>query len=131
MKKILIGLGLVLAGMAAQAQTIESPDGKVAVVMELVEGGQPCYRVMYEGVDVVERSALGLKTNIGDFTKGLVLKELKQQAVSDTYKLRNIKQSCVDYEATEGVATYALKDKSEMPVMDIVFRVSNRDVAFR
>ena len=131
MKKILIGLGLVLAFSTAKAQTVTSPDGKVAVVMELVEGGQPCYRVMYEGVDVVERSALGLKTNIGDFTKGLVLKELKQQAVSDTYKLRNIKQSCVDYEATEGVATYALKDKSDMPVMDIVFRVSNRDVAFR
>ena len=121
----------MLAFSTAEAQTVTSPDGKVAVVMELVEGGQPCYRVMYEGVDVVERSALGLKTNIGDFTKGLVLKELKQQAVSDTYKLRNIKQSCVDYEATEGVATYALKDKSEMPVMDIVFRVSNRDVAFR
>ena len=130
-KRIILGLGLMLAFSTAEAQTVTSPDGKVAVVMELVEGGQPCYRVMYEGVDVVERSALGLKTNIGDFTKGLVLKELKQQAVSDTYKLRNIKQSCVDYEATEGVATYALKDKSEMPVMDIVFRVSNRDVAFR
>ena len=130
-KRIILGLGLMLAFSTAEAQTVTSPDGKVAVVMELVEGGQPCYRVMYEGVDVVERSALGLKTNIGDFTKGLVLKELKQQAVSDTYKLRNIKQSCVDYEATEGVATYALKDKSDMPVMDIVFRVSNRDVAFR
>ena len=87
--------------------------------------------MLYEGVDVIERSPLGLKTNIGDFTQGLVMKELKQQQVSDTYELRNIKQSCVDYEATEGVATYALKDKSEMPVMDIIFRVTDRDVAFR
>ena len=121
----------MLAFSTAQAQTVTSPNGKVAVILELIEGGQPCYRVLYEGQDVVERSALGLKTNIGDFTQGLVLKELTQTAVSDTYQLRNIKQSCVDYEATEGVATYALKDKPEMPVMDIVFRVSDRDVAFR
>ena len=132
MKKIfIIGLGLMLAFSTAQAQTVTSPNGKVAVILELIEGGQPCYRVLYEGQDVVERSALGLKTNIGDFTQGLVLKELTQTAVSDTYQLRNIKQSCVDYEATEGVATYALKDKPEMHVMDIIFRVSDRDVAFR
>ena len=132
MKKIfIIGLGLMLAFSTAQAQTVTSPNGKVAVILELIEGGQPCYRVLYEGQDVVERSALGLKTNIGDFTQGLVLKELTQKAVSDTYQLRNIKQSCVDYEATEGVAIYALKDKPEMQVMDIIFRVSDRDVAFR
>ena len=121
----------MLAFSTAQAQTVTSPNGKVAVILELIEGGQPCYRVLYEGQDVIERSALGLKTNIGDFTQGLVLKELTQKAVSDTYQLRNIKQSCVDYEATEGVAIYALKDKPEMQVMDIIFRVSDRDVAFR
>ena len=131
MKKIIFFFSLLLAFSTAQAQTVTSPNGKVAVILELIEGGQPCYRVLYEGVDVIERSPLGLKTNIGDFTQGLVMKELKQQQVSDTYELRNIKQSCVDYEATEGVATYALKDKSEMPVMDIIFRVTDRDVAFR
>jgi len=131
MKKILIGLCLMLSFATAQAQTVTSPNGKVAVILELVEGGQPCYRVLYEGQDVVERSAMGLKTNIGDFTQGLVLKEITQKAVSDTYQLRNIKQSCVDYEATEAVATYALREKPEMPVMDIIFRVSDRDLAFR
>ncbi|MBR0167029.1 MAG: glycoside hydrolase family 97 protein [Prevotella sp.] len=130
-KRFMIGLGLLLAGMTAQAQTVTSPNGKVAVILELVNGGQPYYRVLYEGQDVVERSALGLKTNIGDFTQGLVLKDIVRNEVSDTYQLRNIKQSCVDYEATEAVATYALKDKPEMPVMDIIFRVSDRDVAFR
>lgn len=121
----------MLSFATAQAQTVTSPNGKVAVILELVEGGQPCYRVLYEGQDVVERSAMGLKTNIGDFTQGLVLKEITQKAVSDTYQLRNIKQSCVDYEATEAVATYALREKPEMPVMDIIFRVSDRDLAFR
>ena len=129
MKRLsIIGLGLLLSVMTAKAQSVASPDGKVTVIMELIDGGHPCYRVLYEGQDVVQRSALGLKTNIGDFTQGLVLKEIKQNQMSDTYQLRNIKQSCVDYEATEAVATYV---KNDMPVKDIVFRVSNRDVAFR
>ena len=121
----------MLSFATAKAQTVASPDGKLLVILELLNGGQPCYHVLYEGQEVVERSALGLKTNIGDFTQGLVLKEVVQKQVSDTYELRNIKQSCVDYEATEAVATYVLKDKPEMNVMDIIFRVSNRDVAFR
>ena len=132
MKKLLIfGLGLLLSGSTATAQTIVSPNGKVSVSLELSEQGQPCYRVSYDGQEVVQQSALGLKTNIGDFTQGLGQKEVVRNQVSDTYELRNIKQSCVDYEANELVATYVLKDQPEKNVVDIIFRVSNRDVAFR
>ena len=129
MKKLfVIGPGLLFSVVSAKAQTVFSPDGKVQVVIELIEGGQPCYRVTYDGQEVVERSLLGVKTNIGDLTQGLTQKELLQNQVSDTYQLRNIKESCVDYEANEAVVTYA---KNDVPVMDVIFRVSNRDVAFR
>ena len=132
MKKLLIfGLGLLLSGSTATAQTIVSPNGKVSVSLELSEQGQPCYRVSYDGQEVVQQSALGLKTNIGDFTQGLGQKEVVRNQVSDTYELRNIKQSCVDYDANELVATYVLKGQPEKNVVDIIFRVSNRDVAFR
>ena len=132
MKKLLMfGLGLLLSGSTATAQTIVSPNGKVSVSLELSEQGQPCYRVSYDGQEVVQQSALGLKTNIGDFTQGLGQKEVVRNQVSDTYELRNIKQSCVDYEANELVATYVLKGQPEKNVVDIIFRVSNRDVAFR
>ena len=129
MKKLLIiGLGLICSVVSAKAQTVFSPDGKVQVVIELIEGGQPCYRVTYDSQEVIQRSKLGVKTNIGDFTQGLALREMTKNQISNSYELRNIKQSCVDYEANEAVATYV---KNDMPVMDIVFRVSNRDVAFR
>ena len=127
----MFGLGLLLSGSTATAQTIVSPNGKVSVSLELSEQGQPCYRVSYDGQEVVQQSALGLKTNIGDFTQGLGQKEVVRNQVSDTYELRNIKQSCVDYEANELVATYVLKGQPEKNVVDIIFRVSNRDVAFR
>jgi hypothetical protein len=68
-------------------------------------------------------------TNIGDYTQGLTLKEgFGSMPVSETYTLNNIKQRQVSYQANEGVATYL---QNGLPVMDITFRVSNRDVAFR
>ena len=76
---------------------------------------------------MLKPSALGLTTNIGDYTQGLTLKGVVTNPVSDTYSLRNIKQSHVAYQANEAVATY---EKDGRTVMDIIFRVSNRDVAF-
>ena len=78
---------------------------------------------------MLDRSALGVVTNIGDYTQGLTLKEgFGSMPVSETYTLNNIKQRQVSYQANEGVATYL---QNGQPVMDITFRVSNRDVAFR
>jgi hypothetical protein len=78
---------------------------------------------------MLNSSALGVVTNIGDYTQGLSLKEgVATKAVNENYTLRNIKQQQVSYEANEAVATYLQKGQ---PVMDVIFRVSNRDVAFR
>ena len=128
MKKImLMGLALLCVTTVAKAQTVQSPDGNMQVVLELKDQGKPHYRVYYQGEEVVKASALGLMTDIGDFTQGLEQKDFKTREVTDSYELRDIKQSHVDYRANEGVACYTQKGE---PVMDIIFRVSNRDVAF-
>jgi hypothetical protein len=129
MKKLSFLFALLLVVSLAKAQSVQSPDGKISVVLELLDGGRPHYRVLYEGQEVVRQSALGIRTNIGDFTQGLVLKGVEDSQVSDSYELRNIKQSHVTYEANEAVAKYADKDGKDL--LDIIFRVSNRDVAFR
>ena len=119
---------LLCLTMGAKAQTIGSPDGKIQVILEL-SGGKPCYSVNYQGQTMLNRSALGVVTNIGDYTQGLTLKEgFATMPVSETYTLNNIKQREVSYQANEGVATYL---QNNQPVMDVIFRVSNRDVAFR
>ena len=126
-----IGLLFIICQLlfsSARAQTISSPDGKIQVTLDL-QDGKPCYSVLYEGQAMLNRSALGVVTNIGDYTQGLTLKEgFGSMPVSETYTLRNIKQRQVSYQANEGVATYL---QNNQPVMDIIFRVSNRDVAFR
>ena len=129
MKKLTFLLLLTLSVATLEAETIKSPDGKVLVELELTAQGEPTYRVTYDGQEVVKPSVLGVRTNIGDYTKGLSLGQpVEQKTVSDSYALRDIKQSHVDYEATEAVARY---ESDGSTVMDITFRVSNRDVAFR
>ena len=129
MKKILLSclalLGTTLATYAGEVTT--SPDGRIKLEID-VKDGHPYYQVTYDGQVMVSESALGLVTNIGDFSRDLKMTDVKTTDVKDEYTLRNIKQSHVSYVARETVAQF---EQQERHVMDITFRVSNRDVAFR
>ena len=128
MKKIcMLCLTLLYLTSVQADEKIVSPNGKVILTLSM-DQGQPSYQVAYDGQTVIAPSVLGLVTNIGDYSQGLVQKTVETKAVKETYSLRNIKQSHVNYEATEAVATY---EQDGQTVMDIIFRVSNRDVAFR
>ena len=130
MKKMILAV-LVLASTWSSAwateKTFNSPDGKVAVVVDDTNGAAT-YRITLGSVEFIGRSPLGLKTNMGDFTQGLTLSACEVKAVKDSYDLPNIKCSHVDYEATEAVCSFEQQGKK---VMDVIFRVSNRDVAYR
>lgn len=126
----LLGLCLCLSlSVQAEERTFTSPDGKIKVVVT-DEQGTPDYTVSYNNEVFILQSPLGLKTNIGDFTEGMTLKatnsEVKQ--INETYELAIIKQSKVNYVANEAVCTF---EKDGKVIYDIIFRVSNRDVAFK
>ncbi len=127
-KSFLVSCLTVLGLLGMQAgETVTSPDGRIK--LELTDGdGKPCYQVSYNNQVVIGSSALGLLTNIGDLSRDIKLKKVTVNDVTDEYSLRTIKQSHVSYQAREAVAEYEQKDQ---PVMNITFRVSNRDVAFR
>ena len=112
--------------VGAAEQQLTSPDGKMTVTVS-ERDGKPTYQISRNGIVFLEESPLGLRTNIGDFTQGLTMKDGKVTKVTDEYDLNTIKQRHVTYEATEG--TYPF-DKDGRHVLDIIFRVSNRDVAF-
>ncbi|UPS44864.1 glycoside hydrolase family 97 protein [Prevotella sp. E15-22] len=114
-----------LASMQA-AEKITSPDGKLTVIVDN-ENGSPTYQVSVGDVVFVEKSPLGLKLNFEDLTKGLTLKECKVNSVKETYDLKTIKQSHVTYEANVAVCQF----EKGSTKMDIIFSVSNRDVAYR
>ena len=127
-KTFLLGMALMGLSLSAQAdQTVTSPDGKITLDLSIADG-KPVYTVAYDGQQLIGQSALGLVTNMGDYSRDLTLGEVKTSEVKDNYLMRNIKTSHVSYEARELTAQLLQRNR---PVMTITFRVSNRDVAFR
>ncbi len=109
-------------------KSICSPDGKLVINVSEI-GGKAVYNLHYNNKVFLNQSPLGLNTNVGDFTQGLSLSAVGQQTkVEETYSLPNIKKSQVTYLANEMAFTFS---KDNKPAFDVIFRVSNNDVAFR
>ena len=124
-----IALAMMAMGCLTSAQAAEkitSPDGNLTVVVDN-ENGTPTYQISMGDVVFLEKSPLGLKLNFEDLTQGLTLKECKVTPVSETYSLKTIKQSNVTYNANVAVCQFEKGNTK----MDIIFSVSNRDVAYR
>ena len=128
-------LGIIVAGLClsmpafALEKTFNSPDGKMVVTVS-DEGGKPSYCVSYNGVEFIQNSPLGLKTNIGDFTQGMNLKDgdviVKQ--IDEDYTVPTIKQRRANYLANEVTYTF---EKEGKVIFDVVFSIGNNDVAFK
>ncbi|MGE0019761.1 MAG: glycoside hydrolase family 97 catalytic domain-containing protein [Draconibacterium sp.] len=119
---------LALGFARAEDKKITSPDGKLVVTV-FVENGSPFYSVSLNNKQFLEKSPLGINTSIGDFSSDLTLNDtVAIKKIKDSYSLPNIKKSRVDYEASEGVLTFS---KSGRKVIDVIFRVSNNDVAYK
>ena len=130
MKKnfLLVAVSLMTALSAfAEKNTVSSPDGKLNVVVEDVDG-KLYYSVDYAGKRMMEPSLLGVLANVGDFSQGLTYQKKSENKVEKSYDLRTAKVSHVDYHANQLNVTY-LNGKKEP--MTVTFNVSNNDVAFR
>lgn len=119
----------ILSFFKLHAQSIvKSPDDKLKVFLS-VENGKPAYSILYNDKTFVEKSSLGLKTSVGDFSNGLVLENnIKHNKIDETYQLKNIKKSTVHYTANEAVFSFTKEGRA---AIDIIFRVSNNNLAFK
>ena len=128
-KRMMTAAALAFAVLTAFAteKSFQSPDGRMSVTVN-DEGGVPAYQVVLDGTTFIERSPLGVKMNFGDLSQGLTLKDCQISTVKDEYLLKTIKQSHVSYEATEAVCQF---EKQGKPAIDVIFRVTGRDVAYR
>ena len=118
---------LSFAGLMAQTLHVASPDGKLLVNIAC-EQGRASYSVNYDGKSMVTTSALGLKADIGDFTKGLTLKDSKQSRIDRSYTMTRTKTSSSHFIANQ--LDIQLENNERLP-LTITFVVSNNDVAFR
>ncbi len=118
---------LILSCVMASEHTFKSPDGLLSVTISDNEG-RLSYLVSKAGSLYLEPSPLGLVSDLADLSQGLTIKSCNTKSIDESYQLKTIKQSHVHYVATEAVCTI---EKNQQHVMDITFRVSDNDVAFR
>ncbi|QCZ94055.1 glycoside hydrolase family 97 protein [Salinimonas iocasae] len=130
MKKAIAGILLTLTASGAQAAlpvTVTSPDGNIEVVINNSSDG-PHYTVKLDNQTFLEPSSLGLKTSLGNFSNNLTYVSHKDTQQDKHYELMHGKVSNVHYQANGAVITFTGKDDIQL---EVEYRVSNRDVAFR
>ncbi|MCL6219518.1 glycoside hydrolase family 97 protein [Zunongwangia pacifica] len=113
--------------VAQEKASINSPDGKLEVTVE-VENGKPFYSVIYNKKTMLGKSPLGLVTNEGDFTSAIKWLASSKGTTSSEYTLEKIKQSQVSYKANTLNVSFSNAKEQEIAMY---FQVSDNDIAFR
>ncbi len=128
---LLPALAAFFSAFTAQAKDIpvSGPDGKLKVTLHTTDnGGKLSYSVTYGGKTMLSQSPLGFKADIGNFVDRLSLQKESTAQIDTTYELAHSKVSKVHYKANELTCRFQ-NDKGY--AMDVIFRVSDNDVAFR
>ena len=120
---------LAVASLAANADTVKSPDGNIGVEFK-VDNGVPVYNVAYKGRPVVNDSRMGLELKDGKhLTGGFVLDGTETSTFDETWRpvwgeVKEIRNHYNEYVAR-------LSQPSTGRLMNIRFRVYDDGVGFR
>jgi hypothetical protein len=119
----------VLCTLSAYSQdaVVSSPDKLLKVEISVIED-RAYYSVNYRDKVMLENSPLGFVSNEGDFTTGVRWIGKTENAVDKNYRQDKIKRSQVHYAANRLVCSFG---NAQQKRFDIVFQVSNNDIAFR
>lgn len=129
MKQILtLALSILLVQMlvAQEPISVKSPDNQLQVNLETADGNL-FYSVTLNGVTFLDKSPLGLQTNIGDFSAQLEYASHQTAKIEENYHLKKAKTSQVNYKANELTGKYTNPNSD---TLHVIFRVSNNDIAF-
>ncbi|MCF0192840.1 MAG: glycoside hydrolase family 97 catalytic domain-containing protein [Prevotella sp.] len=129
MKRVFFILSLLASAVTLSANnaSILSPNGQIKVDVS-DDGGKISYTVSLGDNQFIAPSPLGLKLNHIDLTTGMKLEKTDTKVIDDTYSVRSLKKKSVHYVATAATLAFTKDGKK---AMDIEFRISDTDVAFR
>ena len=130
MKKLFLMVLVSCMALFANAETrkVSSPDGKLVVTLN-TDGGKLTYEASYDGKVLVTKSALGLKTDMGDYTQGLKLLNAAEGKKQEQYTMRNSKASVVDVNMNTIKMTFSISGCKRIMTMEMC--VGNNDIAYR
>ena len=128
MRKLFISIFMASSVLCwADDVRVSSPDGNLVVTVS-DNGGRLYYSATLGGQQMIQSSALGLKTSIGDLTKDLTIYEKQPSSVNSQYTMRGTKASSNNYNANSVLIKVRNKDGVRFRML---FQVSNNDIAFR
>lgn len=129
--KLINTMLFLLAGTALQAQVITSPNGQLKVNVSC-DNGVANYSVVLDSDTLICKSPLGLRTTIGDYTKGLKLTGMSEiKSVSENYSLPQSKIADISYTANEATYSFATDAERSVPAFDVTMHVDDSNVAFK
>lgn len=120
---VLIGFN---SGFAQEAELF-SPDKAIKISIYL-ESGQPVYSVQYNNKVVLEKSRLGLRTNITDYSENLVFEGSETNSVFKNYTSKKQKTSEITYKARQLICKFSNQKEQKF---DVIFQISNNNIAFK
>lgn len=127
---MLLCLGLVLAACSGeQSHKLQSPDGRIAVTLELNDRDQLLYSIQRDGSVVLQPSQMGLVLADRDLSRDL--RNLSAGATSQVrgdYAMVQGKQRVIDYRANEQV--YRVEN-ADGETLQVTLRIFDNGVAFR
>lgn len=126
---LILAAAIVTTEIVAAAEvTVSSPDGRVTAVLTCDEAqGTLTYRVQRGGREIVSSSAIGIRTDRGDFRSGMKFVSSSLATIDETYTLPQGKVSTYRNHANEQTLRFS-KDGQDIHVL---FRVYNDGAAFR
>ncbi|MBR1409783.1 MAG: glycoside hydrolase family 97 catalytic domain-containing protein [Prevotella sp.] len=128
MKRLFLSIMLASSVLCwADDVSVSSPDGNLVVKVNC-KNGVVSYSATLFDKPVIEHSALGLKTSVGNFTQSLMLVDHETTAIHENYQMRGTKASTNEYQANR--LTLNFQDRDGLG-FGIIFQVSNNDIAFR
>ncbi|MFV8379580.1 glycoside hydrolase family 97 protein [Flavobacterium sp. LB3R33] len=128
--KYLFSLFLIALFSFGNAQSVQSPSGKIALNFKLGTNGQPSYSVNYKNKAVVLESALGIKLKKKPaLDANFDILTSKTSSFNESWKPVLGEQSSILNQYNE--LNVSLINKETKVKMNIIFRVFDEGVAFR
>ncbi len=125
----LTAVGMFILSAPAGATVVESPDGNVAVDVDVV-GGKPTYSMTYKGKPVIKPSTLGLElTDVPSLTDGFVITGTSTDSKDETWQ--PVWGENKDIRNHYNELLVELKQPSTGRMMNLRFRVYDDGMGFR
>lgn len=111
-------------------QTVESPDGRIAVTVGTDENGTVYYTVSRDGKTILDKSVLGLDMKEGQIGRNAIIKDVKHSSFEETWQQPWGEELSVLNKYNEIVVDFEEQDSTHRQ-FSVAFRAFDDGIGFR